>query len=104
MTVTITESGNDEETTVAVVTADGAEISYEFKTPIKGGAGSVVKGVGFDTLSAKRISATTRETRILQSEKEVRTVRISLTKDGKTMFTTVTGLDAQGKPVTANLV
>jgi hypothetical protein len=104
MTVTITESGTDEDTTVAVVTADGTEISYQFKTPIKGGAGTVVKGVGFDAVSAKRISGTSRETRLLLGEKEVRTVRTSLTKDGKTMFTTVTGVDAQSKPVTANLV
>jgi hypothetical protein len=31
MTVTIAESGNDEDTTVAVTTADGTEISYQFK-------------------------------------------------------------------------
>ena len=104
MTVTIAEAGTDEDTTVAVVTADGTEISYQFKTPIKGGAGTVVKGAGFDAVSAKRISATTRETTFLQSAKEVRTVRAAITKDGKTMFTTVTGVDAQGKPVTANLV
>jgi len=104
MTVTIAESGTDEDTTVAVTTADGTEISYQFKTPIKGGSGTVVKGAGFDAVSAKRISATSRETRLLQDAKEVRTVRTSLTKDGKTMFTTVTGFDAQGKPVTANLV
>ncbi len=104
MTVTIAESGTDEDTTVAIVTADGTEISYQFKAPLKGGAGTVVKGAGFDAVSAKRISATTRETRLMQGEKEVRMVRTSLTKDGKTMFTTVTGVDAQGKPVTANLV
>jgi hypothetical protein len=104
MTVTVTESGNDEDTTVAVTSADGAEISYEFKTPIKGGAGTVVKGAGFDTVKAKRITDTSRETRFLQGAKEVRTVRISLSKDGKTMNTTVSGVDAQGKPVTANLV
>ena len=104
MTVTIAESGADEDTTVAVVTADGSDISYQFKTPIKGGAGTVVKGAGFDAVSAKRINATTRETSFLQGVKEVRTVRTSITKDGKTMNTTVSGVDAQGKPVTANLV
>ena len=104
MTITIAESGVDEDTTVAVVTADGTEISYEFKTPIKGGAGTVVKGVGFDAVSAKRISDTSRETRLSQGAKEVRTVRNSLSKDGRTMNSTVTGVDAQGKSVTANLV
>ena len=104
MTVTIAESGADEDTTVAVVTADGADISYQFKTPLKGGTGTVVKGVGFDAVSAKRIDATSRETRLLQGTKEVRTVRNSLTRDGKTMNSTVTGVDAQGKPVTANLI
>jgi hypothetical protein len=104
MTVTIAESGSDEDTTVAVVTADGTDISYQFKTPIKGGAGTVAKGAGFDAVSAKRISDTTRETAFLHDAKEVRTVRTSLTKDRKTMNTTVTGVDPQGKPVTANLV
>ena|ERR1700676_3803255 len=104
MTVTIAESGADEDTTVAVTTADGTEISYQFKAPLKGGAGTVVRGAGFDAVSVKRISATTRETRLLQGAKEVRTVRAAIAKDGKTMFTTVAGVDAQGKPVTANLV
>ena len=104
MTVTIAESGSDEDTTVAVITADGTDISYQFKTPIKGGTGTVVRGAGFDAVSAKRISDTTRETAFLHDAKEVRTVRTSLTKDRKTMNTTVTGVDPQGKPVTANLV
>jgi hypothetical protein len=103
-TVTIAESANDEDTTVTIVTGDGAEISYQFKTPIKGGAGTVVHGVGFDAVSAKRISATSRETTFLQGAKEVRTVRTSIAKDGKTLNTTIQGLDAQGKPVMANLI
>ena len=51
---------------------DGTEISYEFKTPIKGRAGTVVKGAGFDAVSAKHINSTERETRLMQGAKEVR--------------------------------
>lgn len=70
----------------------------------QGGSGIVVHGAGCDAVSAKRIDATTRETRFLQGAKEVGTVRASLTKDGKAMNTPVQGVDAQGKPVNANLV
>jgi hypothetical protein len=104
MTVTIVESGDNEDTAVALVTADGAEISYRFTVPLKGGTGVVTKGAGFDAVSAKRIDAKTRETHFLQGAKEVRTVRTLIAKDGKTMNTTISGVDAQGKPVNANLV
>ena len=104
MTITIAESGIDQDTTVATTTADGAEISWRFTVPTKGGIGKVVHGVGFDSVSAKRVDDRTRETHYSQGAKEVRTVRMAIAKDGKTMNTTVTGLDGQGKPVNANLV
>ena len=103
-TVTFTESGGNLDTSVAVTTADGTDISYQFTVPMKGGTGTVVKGVGFDGVSGKRINANTRETTLTQAGKTVRTAHLSVSKDGKTLHTTIKGVDPQGKPVNATLV
>ena len=103
-TVTIAESGDNQDTTVSITTADGTAISYHFTTPAKGGAGTVVQGAGFDAVSAKRINTNTRETHFMQGGKEVRTVRTTVSKNGKTMTAHVKGKDAQGNPVDGTLV
>src|SRR5690349_16100490 len=88
-TVTISESGDNQDTTVAVTTADGTSISYHFTAPIKGGAGTVIQGAGFDGVHVKRISVNTRETHMTQGGKPVRTAHLSVSKDGKTLHGTV---------------
>src|SRR5258708_36875321 len=60
-TITTSESGDNQDTTVTFTPADGSPISYHFMTPMKGGTGSVVQGAGFDAVTAKRINANTRE-------------------------------------------
>jgi hypothetical protein len=103
-TVTISDSGANQDTAVSLTAADGSSISYHFTVPAKGGTGSAVEGGGFDAVTAKRINESTRETHFTQGGKEVRTVRTSVSKDGKTMQAKVKGTDAQGKPVDATLV
>jgi hypothetical protein len=103
-TITTNESGPNQDTTVTFVPADGSPISYHFTTPAKGGTGTVVEGVGFDGVTAKRINNNTREVHFAQGGKEVRTARITISKDGKTMQTALKGTDPQGKAVDANLV
>ena len=41
-TVTTSESGDIQDTTVTFTPADGSPISYHFMTPVKGGTGAVV--------------------------------------------------------------
>jgi len=103
-TVTTSESGDNQDTTVTLTAADGHTISYHFTTPVKGGTGTVVQGVGFDGITAKQINENTRELRLTQGAKEVRTARITISKDGKTMRTILKGTDPQGKPVDATVV
>jgi len=103
-TVTTSESGGNVDTTVTFTPADGSPISYHFTTPVKGGAGTVVQGAGFDAVTAKRINDNSRELHFKQGAKEVRTARITISKDGKTMRTTLKGTDPQGKPVDATVV
>ena len=103
-TVTISESGDNQDVTVTITAADGASISYHFMTPAKGGTGSVVQGAGFDAVTAKRINENSRQTHFTQGGKEVRTVQTAVSKDGKTMRATVKGADAQGKPVDGTVV
>jgi hypothetical protein len=103
-TITTSESGDNQDTTVTFTPADGSPISYHFMTPMKGGTGSVVQGAGFDAVTAKQINANTRELHFTQGAKDVRTARITVSKDGKTMRTTLKGTDPLGKPVDATLV
>ena len=103
-TVTTSESGDNQDTTVTFTPADGSAISYHFTTPVKGGTGSVVQGAGFDAVTAKQINDNTRELHFTQGANEVRTARVTVSKDGKTMRTTLKGTDPQGKPVDATLV
>jgi hypothetical protein len=103
-TITISESGDNQDTAVAVITADGTSISYHFTAPIKGGTGTVIQGAGFDGVHVKRISANSRETHLTQGGKPVRTAHLSVSKDGKTLSGTLKGKDAQGKPLDATVV
>ena len=103
-TVTTSESGDNQDTTVTFTPTEGSVISYHFMTPVKGGTGSVVQGAGFDAVTAKRINENTRELHFAQGAKEVRTARVTVSKDGKSMRTTLKGTDPQGKPVDATLV
>jgi hypothetical protein len=103
-TVTTSESGDNQDTTVTLTPADGSPISYHFMTPVKGGTGTVVQGAGFDAVTSKRINDNTRELHFKQGAKEVRTARVTVSKDGKTMRTTLKGTDPQGKPVDATVV
>ena len=103
-TVTTSESGDNQDTPVTFTPADGSPISYHFMTPVKGGTGSVVQGAGFDGVTAKRINDNTRELHFTQGAKDVRTARITVSKDGKTKRTILKGADPQGKPMNATLV
>ena len=103
-TVTISESGENADIAVTITTADGNTVSYHFMTPQKGGTGTVVQGAGFDAVNAKLINETTRETHFMQGGKEVRTVRTSVGKDGKTLRAIVKGADPQGKPLAATML
>ena len=103
-TITTIEAGDKQDTTITLTPADGSPISYHFMTPAKGGTGSVVQGAGFDAVTSKRINDNTRELHFTQGGKEARTARVTISKDGKTMQTTLKGTDAQGKPVDATVV
>jgi hypothetical protein len=95
----ITESVNYEDTTVAGTTADGSEISYQFKTPNQRRNRYCRERCRIRCGFGENVSTPDRmKPRFLQVTKEVRTVRTSLSKDGRTMNATVTGFDAQGKP------
>jgi hypothetical protein len=77
-TITTIESGDNQDTTVTFTLADGSAISYHFMTSVKGGTGSVVQGVAFDAVTAKRINENTRELHLTQGGKEVPTARITV--------------------------
>ncbi len=92
--VTRTETRADGKTTSGTMTFkyDGKEY------PVSG-------NLQYDTISAKRIDANTIETVVTKKGGRLKqTSRHTYSADGKTRTQTVTGVDAEGKPVTATQI
>jgi hypothetical protein len=98
-TVTITESGADLHIVVKGTAADGSPISSHFVVPAAGGSGKVVESNAYDGISGKRISPNERETSYMKGGKAVYTVHSKISADGKTLNTSVKGLNAAGQTV-----
>jgi surface antigen len=97
VTIVIEEQGANLQVTVTGTTSDGTPISVKYTVPIAGGAGTVQAG-DFDAISAKQISANVRENTYTKGGKEIRTRRMTVSKDGKTMSLTFKGTGPDGKP------
>jgi hypothetical protein len=66
--------------------------------PAKGGKATADQG-DFDAVTAKMINDHTRELHYMKNGKELRTRRLVVSKDGKTMTSTVKGTDAKGNRI-----
>ena len=97
-TVIIEQTGNQEEITVTGTAADGSPMSGKYMLPANGGEGTVSSGA-YDSISQKVVSANVRDVAFTKGGKEVLHLHSVVSKDGKTMRTTVQGTTAQGKPV-----
>ena len=98
-TVTITESGGDLHIVVKATAGDGSPVSSHFVVPAGGGTGKVVESKAYDGISGKRVSPNERETSYLKGGKAVYTVHSKVSADGKTLNTSVKGLNATGQMV-----
>lgn len=98
VTLTIEEQGDNYQVTATGTNSDGSPISVKYTIPKKGGAGQVQEGP-YDAISTKRISGTVRENTYMKGGQEVAMRRSVVSKDGKTLRTTVKGKNAQGEEV-----
>ncbi len=94
----INEQGDNLQVTATATNADGSTSSLKYTVPLKGGAAQVQEGP-YDAINSEAISANVRENSFSQDGKEVSSRRIVVSKDGKTMRSTVKGVTATGTPV-----
>jgi hypothetical protein len=98
VTLVIQEQDDNLQVTATGTNADGSPLSVKYTIPVKGGAGQVQDGP-YDSITAKQLSANARENTYKKDGKVVSSRHLVVSKDGKTMRSTVKGMDAAGKMV-----
>jgi hypothetical protein len=98
VTLVIEEMGTDLKVTGNGTNSDGSPISVVYTVPVAGGAGKVETG-DFDAISAKMVSDHARVNTYMKDGKKIRTRRMTVSKDGKTMMSTITGMGTTGSKV-----
>ena len=102
--IVIHEQGESVHTTIAEKAADGIALSYAFDLPKAGGQGRISGNPAFDGISVTILDDNTREITYMKAGRAIRTSRTVLAKDGKSMTTTVTGVDDEGNPITGPII
>ena len=98
LTLVIEEQGDNFQITASGTNSDGSPLSVKYTVPVKGGTGQVQKGP-WDAVSSKAVSAHVQEVRSSKGGKVVWSRRALVSQDGKTMRSTVKGVNAAGKTV-----
>ncbi len=98
VTVVVVQQGKNYLVTATGAGSDGSPIAVKYTIPVSGGSGTVQQG-NFDAVMSKRIDAYTRDNTFMKDGKELRTRHQVVSKDGKTMTSTVKGVDSAGNPV-----
>ena len=99
ITLVIEEQGDNFSVTVTGTNADGSPLSRKYTVPVKGGSGQIQEGSSFDAVTSKAVSARVRENSYSKNGKQISWHRVTVSKDGKTLTSTVKGVDAEGKTV-----
>lgn len=98
VTIVIEEQGANFQVNASGTNSDGSPLSVKYTVPIEGGTGTVQEG-DFDGIIAKQVSDRVREQSYTKGGSELRTRRMTVSEDGKTMKSSVTGTGMQGKKV-----
>jgi hypothetical protein len=98
VTLVIEEQGANLLVTATGTNANGSPISVTYSIPIKGGAGTVQSG-DFDGITAKQVSDHVRVNSYTKGGNEIRTRRMTVSNDGKSMQSAVAGTGVQGEKV-----
>jgi hypothetical protein len=90
--------GDEYEATGTMTSADGKALKGKFTVPVKGGPVNLFGGTTPSISSSmKRVDKRTLEFTNTRDGKVVQTVRVEISRDGKTMQRDVRIFDAQGK-------
>ncbi len=98
VTLVIEEQGDNLQVTATGTNADGSPLSVKYTVPVKGGEGQVQEGP-YSAVNSKVVSASVRVNTYSKDGRVVASRRSVVSKDGKTLRTTVKGINAAGKPV-----
>jgi hypothetical protein len=98
VTVMVVQQGKNFQVTITGTRSDGSPIAAKYTIPVNGGAATVQQG-DFDAVKSKRVDANTRDNSFMKDGKEIRTRHQVISSDGKTMTSTVKGVDSAGNPV-----
>lgn len=98
VTLVIEEQGDNLQVSATGTNADGSALSVKYTVPEKGGAGQVQDGP-YDAITSKRISANVRQNSYMKNGKEVASRHQVVSRDGKTLRSSVKGTNTQGNTV-----
>jgi len=98
--VVIEEQGDKLQITATRTNTDGPPVIMKYSVPaMKDGAGQMETDGPFDAVNSKHTSDNVGDLTFLKNGKEVFSRRTVLAKDGKSMRSTVKGIDARGSTV-----
>ena len=101
LTAVVASQGDDYSVTATGTDAAGEKISVKYTFPKKGGPIVYTEGgptSGGASATVKRTNDYTLDFSTTLDGKVISTVHVAVTKDGKTVTSTVKGTDAQGSP------
>jgi hypothetical protein len=98
--------GADGKVTVAGVNPAGANVTYTVTIKPDGKAYPITgtAPMGADSVSTKRVDASTLESTFTKAGKTIDTIRSVVSKDGKTLTLSAKGTQPNGKPLDDSLV
>ena len=99
VTIVIEEQGTNLQVTATGANADGSPISTTYTVPTMGGTGTVESGSAFDGITVKRISDHARENTYTKGGAQLMTRHMTVSDDGKTMKSVVSGTNAKGEKI-----
>jgi len=94
----IEEEGDNLRVAATGTNADGSPLSLKYTVPLRGGDGNI-ESAAYDRISSKLISPNVRENTYGKGGKEVTTRRVVVSKDGKTIRSSVKGINSAGQTV-----
>jgi hypothetical protein len=97
-TVTFADVGDQETATVNGTAADGSPMSGKYTMPMKGGMGTATDSP-WDGVSSKVVSDSVRDVTYMKGGKAMLHLHAVVSKSGKAMRVTVSGMNPRGQQV-----
>jgi hypothetical protein len=98
-TRTYEQNGDGLKDVLESINLDGSQTKQSWSAHFDGKDNPFIGSPNFDTIAIKKIDALTWESTLKKGGKVVQTNRNTVSRDGRTMTSVVTGTNAAGKPV-----